>query len=113
MNTENSKTSEPQRFKLDLTGKLNFKNPNKNMTLANLSIYYLLFIIIYYLLFIYHLLFIYYLFTLGKTSSLNTTTINLKFLHQLGIILLIYQIVLTQFLTFKVISNLSSKNTNL
>ena len=29
MNTENSKTSEPQRFKLDLTDKLNLKNPNK------------------------------------------------------------------------------------
>ena len=40
MNSENSKTSEPHRFKLDLTGKLNLKNPNKNMALANLSIYY-------------------------------------------------------------------------
>ena len=40
MNTENSKTSEPQRFKLDLADKLNLKNPNKNMALANLSIYY-------------------------------------------------------------------------
>ena len=40
MNTENSKTSEPQKFKLDLTDKLNLKNPNKNMTLENLSIYY-------------------------------------------------------------------------
>ena len=40
MNTDNSKTSEPHRFKLDLTYKLNLKNPNKNMTLANLSIYY-------------------------------------------------------------------------
>ena len=39
MNTENSKTS-PHRFKLDLTDKLNLKNPNKNMALANLSIYY-------------------------------------------------------------------------
>ena len=28
------------RFKLDLTDKLNLKNPNKNMALANLSIYY-------------------------------------------------------------------------
>ena len=35
MNTENSKTSEPHRFKLDLTDKRNLKNPNKNMTLAN------------------------------------------------------------------------------
>ena len=40
MDTENCKTSEPHRFKLDLTDKLNLKNPNKNMTLANLSIYY-------------------------------------------------------------------------
>ena len=40
MYTENSKTSEPHKFKLDLTDKLNLKNPNKNMALANLSIYY-------------------------------------------------------------------------
>ena len=40
MNTENSKTSELHRFKLNLTDKLNIKNPNKNMALANLSIYY-------------------------------------------------------------------------
>ena len=39
MNTENSKTSEPHRFKLDLTDKLNLKNLNKNMALANLSSY--------------------------------------------------------------------------
>ena len=39
MDTENCKTSEPHRFKLDLTDKLNLKNPNKNMALANLSIY--------------------------------------------------------------------------
>ena len=31
MNTENSGTSEPHRFKLDLTEKINLKNPNKNM----------------------------------------------------------------------------------
>ena len=40
MNTENSKTNEPHRLKLDLADKLNLKNPNKNMALANLSIYY-------------------------------------------------------------------------
>ena len=39
MNTEISKTSELHRFKLDLTDKLNLKNPNKNMALANLIIY--------------------------------------------------------------------------
>ena len=40
MNTENSKTSKQHRFKLDLTDKLNIKNANKNMALANISIYY-------------------------------------------------------------------------
>ena len=40
MNTENSKTNEAHRIKLDLTDKLNLKNPNKNMALANVSIYY-------------------------------------------------------------------------
>ena len=36
MNTENSKTNEPHRFKFDLTDKLNLKN----VALANLSVYY-------------------------------------------------------------------------
>ena len=40
MNTKNSKTSEPHRFKYNLIDKLDLKNPNKNMALANLSIYY-------------------------------------------------------------------------
>ena len=40
MNTGNSKTNEPHRFKLHLTDKLNLENPYKNMALANLSIYY-------------------------------------------------------------------------
>ena len=40
MNTENSKTSEPYKFKYDLIDKLDLRNPNKNMALANLSIYY-------------------------------------------------------------------------
>ena len=40
MNTENSKTNEPHRFKLDLADKLNLKNPNKNIALVDLSIYY-------------------------------------------------------------------------
>ena len=40
MNTENSKTSELHRFKLNLEYKINLKNSNKNMALANLSIYY-------------------------------------------------------------------------
>ena len=40
MNTKNSKTNKPNRFKYDLIDKLDLRNPNKNMALANLSIYY-------------------------------------------------------------------------
>ena len=40
MNTLNSKTNEPSKFIYQLTDKLNLKNPNKNMELVNLSIYY-------------------------------------------------------------------------
>ena len=83
MNTENSKTTEPHGFKLDLTGKLNLKN-KKNMALAN--------------------------FTPGKTLNQNTATINLKFLHQLGEILLIYLMVLIPSIIFKITLNLSLKN---
>ena len=40
MNRENSRTSKPHRFRLDLTYKLNLKDPKQNVPLANLSIYY-------------------------------------------------------------------------
>ena len=40
MNTENSKTNEPNRFRSSLADKLDLKNPNKNIALGNLSIYY-------------------------------------------------------------------------
>ena len=40
MNTKNSKTNESHRFKYDLIDKLHLKNPNKNMALGSLSIYY-------------------------------------------------------------------------
>ena len=40
MNIKNSKTSEPHRLKCDLIDKLDLKNPNKNMALSSLSIYY-------------------------------------------------------------------------
>ena len=40
MNSKNSKTNEPNRFKYDLIDKLDLKNPNKNMALGNLRIYY-------------------------------------------------------------------------
>ena len=41
MNSKNSKTSESYKFKYDLIDKLDLRNPNKNMALANLSIYYI------------------------------------------------------------------------
>ena len=40
MNTKNSKTNKHHRFKLSLVDKLNLKDSNKNMVLANLCIYY-------------------------------------------------------------------------
>ena len=40
MNTENSQTNEYHRFRLTLADKLNLKDRNKNMSLANLTIYY-------------------------------------------------------------------------
>ena len=40
MNTLNSKTNESNKFRYQFTDKLNLKNPNKNMALANVSIYY-------------------------------------------------------------------------
>ena len=89
MNTQNSKTSELHRFKLDLTDKLILKDPKKNMALVNLSI------------------------TLGKTLNQNTTIINLKFQLQLGMKLSIYLMVLILLLIFKITLNLSLKNTKL
>ena len=40
MNSKNSKTNKSYKFKYDLINKLDLRNPNKNMALANLSIYY-------------------------------------------------------------------------
>ena len=40
INTKNSKTSEPYRFKYNLIDKLDLRNLNKNLALVNLSIYY-------------------------------------------------------------------------
>ena len=71
VNSENSKTTEPHRFRLDLTNKPDLNDPKKNMALANLGIYYT-----------------------WKTSSQNATIINLKFLPQLGMMNLIYQMLL-------------------
>ena len=40
MNTANSKTKNSNKFVYNFIDKLNLKNPNKNITLANLGIYY-------------------------------------------------------------------------
>ena len=40
MNTKNSETNESHSFNYDLIDKLDLKNPNKNMALGSLSIYY-------------------------------------------------------------------------
>ena len=40
MNTLNSRTNKSKRFVYEFADKLNLKNSNKNITLANLSIYY-------------------------------------------------------------------------
>ena len=40
MNTANSKTKHSNKFVYSFTDKLNLKSPNKNIALANLSIYY-------------------------------------------------------------------------
>ena len=40
MNTTNSKTKYSNKFAYKFTDKLNLKNPNKKIPLANLSIYY-------------------------------------------------------------------------
>ena len=40
LNTQNSKTNEPHGFRLSLADRLNLKNPNTNIALGNLSIYY-------------------------------------------------------------------------
>ena len=40
MNTLNSKTNESNKFIYQFTDKLNLKNPNRSMALANLNICY-------------------------------------------------------------------------
>ena len=90
MNTENSKTSESNKFFYEFNDKLNIKNPNKNIALANLSICYT-----------------------WKILNLHITTINLKYLLQLGMINLICLMDHILFQTFKIILNTLLKNMTL
>ena len=89
-NTRNSNTNEPYKFRLALADKLNLNNPNKNMTLANLSIYYT-----------------------QKTLNLHITTINLKCLLKLGMTNLICLMGYILFQRFKLVLNTSLKNMKL
>ena len=88
MNTENSKTNEPHRFRLSLVDKLNLKDNNKNMALANLSIYYI-------------------------WKNIKSAYKSNKFLLQLGIMNLIYLMNHILLQTSKTTLNLSLKNTKL
>ena len=90
MKTKNSKTNEPHRFRLSLADKINLKNPNKNISLGNLSIYYT-----------------------WKNIKQHTTIMNLKFLLQPEMILLICLMAFILLQTFKIILNLLSKNIKL
>ena len=89
MNTLNSKTNESNKFVYQFIDKLSLKNSNKNMALANLSIYY------------------------TWKNSLNIATTNLKFLLQLGMTPSIYLMDLILFMTYRIILNTSSKDTKL
>ena len=82
MNIGNSKTNEPHRFRLTLADKFNRKDPNKNMVLANLSIYYT-----------------------WKNIKPAYDTINLKSLFRLGMMNLICLLDHTLFQTLKIILN--------
>ena len=86
MNSKNNKTSEPHTFTLDLTDKHNLNDPKKNVALANLSIHY-------------------------TWKNIKSEYNNNKFLLQHGMRLLIYLMVLILLQTFRIILNLSSKNT--
>ena len=72
------------KFIYEFTDKLNPRNPNKNMVLANLSIYY-------------------------TWKSIKSEYNNNKFLIQLGMMNLIYLMGLILFLMFRIILNTSSK----
>ena len=87
MNTENSKTDKSHIFRLNLSGKLDFKNCNKNIALA---IYYMC-----------------------KTLNLHITTINLKYLLQLEMMNLICLMDHILFLMYRIILKTSLRKMKL
>ena len=90
MNTLNSRTNKSNKFIYQFTDKLNLKNPNKNMVLANLIIYYK---------------------WENHKSEYNNN--ELKYMPQLGMMNLICLMDLILFLIFKIILNISSTNMKL
>ena len=90
MNSKNSKTSEPHRFRLDLTDKLDLKDPKKKMALANLSIY-----------------------CTWQNVKSEYNDNKFKIPAPTWDDTFDCVMVLIQFLTFKITSNLSSRNTKL
>ena len=90
MNTLKSRENKSNRFVYQFTDKLNLKNSHKNIALANLSIYYT-----------------------WKNIKSEYNNTNLKFLHQLDMMNLIYSLDLILFLIFKIIFNISLQNMKL
>ena len=90
INSKDSKANKAHRFRLSLSDKLNLKDLSKNMALANLSIYYT-----------------------WKTLNQHIITINLKFLLQFGMMILICLMDHILLQTSKITFNLLSKNTKL
>ena len=84
MNNENSKTNESNKFFYEFIDKLNLKNSNKIIALANLSINYT-----------------------WKTLNLHITTINSKYLLQLEMINSICLMDHILFQTFRIILDYS------
>ena len=88
MNTLNSKTNGFNKFMYQFTDKFNLKNPNKNIALANLSIYY----------------------TWKNIKSEYNNNKFKKYMPQLEMINLIYLMDLTTLNKFKIILNTSLTN---
>ena len=91
MTTLNGKTNGSKQFMYQFTNKLNLKNPNKNMALANLSIYC----------------------TWKNIQSDNNNNNKFKISAPKWMINLICLMDLISFLIFKIILNISSKNMKL
>ena len=90
MNTLNSKTNESNKFIYHFTDKLNLRNPNKNMALANLSIYYI-----------------------WKSIKSEYSNNTFKIHAPIGMMNLIYLMDPIQILIYKIILSILSKNMKL